>query len=125
MQENKHCPTSKSIALVSASIPVKVASNCGTDSCVVRAQTISDSVELQRLRQPVIVTITGADTVCVGNEVTLTASGADSYQWSTGSTNAITEVTYPTTTYHVTGTTSDGCSGEAEHTITFVAQGCG
>ena len=120
LQENKHCPTSKSIALVSASIPVKVASNCGTDSCVVRAQTISDSVELQRLRQPVIVTITGADTVCVGNEVTLTASGADSYQWSTGSTNAITEVTYPTTTYHVTGTTSDGCSGEAEHTITFV-----
>ena len=120
LQENKNCPQLLSEASIYAEIPVDVASECGTNTCRVRARTERVAVELNRLLQPVIVTITGADTVCVGNEVTLTASGADSYQWSTGSTNATTEVTYPTSTYHVTGTTSDGCSGEAEHTITFV-----
>ena len=120
VQENINCPQLLSEASIYAEIPVDVASECGTDICRVRARTERVSVELNRLRQPVVITIAGADTVCVGNEVMLTASGADSYQWSTGSTNATTEVTYPTSTYHVTGTTSEGCSGEAEHTITFV-----
>ncbi|MCQ2959760.1 MAG: hypothetical protein MJ198_06180, partial [Bacteroidales bacterium] len=120
VQENKNCPQLLSEASIYAEIPVDVASECGTNTCRVRARTERVSVELNRLRQPVVITIAGADIVCVGNEVTLTASGADSYQWNTGSTNATTEVTYPTSTYHVIGTTSDGCSGEAEHTITFV-----
>ena len=122
LQENKLCPKLASKAFVNVNLPTRVASACGTgvDSCDVSVQTDDTEVVLKRMQQSVTITITGADTVCVGNEVTLTASGADSYQWNTGSTNAITEVTYPTTTYHVTGTTSDGCSGEAEHTITFV-----
>lgn len=122
LQENKLCPQQASKALIYVNMPARIASACGTDidSCDVSVQTNEFDVELKRMQQPVTITITGADTVCVGNEVTLTASGADSYQWNTGSTNAITEVTYPTTTYHVTGTTSDGCSGEAEHTITFI-----
>jgi len=48
--------------------------------------------------------------ICIGNSSILTATGADSYQWNTGETNASITVTPSTnTTYTVTGT-SAGCS---------------
>ena len=79
------------------------------------------------------VTISGAESVCAGSSATLTASGADSYNWTidyTGATNipslfeqsgATIEV-QPTqsTTYIVTGTT-DGCSATASHTVNVKA----
>ena len=47
--------------------------------------------------------------ICIGNSSILTATGADSYQWNTGETNASITVTPSTnTTYTVTGT-SAGC----------------
>jgi len=118
VQENKPCPKD-SKAFAYAEVPIEVGSDCGTETCTVRAQTDSDTIELQRLRQPVIVTITGDDTVCVGNEVILTASGANSYIWDDNTTGATISVAYPKTTYHVTGYV-DECSDTAEHTITFV-----
>ncbi|MEM6398512.1 MAG: proprotein convertase P-domain-containing protein [Bacteroidota bacterium] len=64
------------------------------------------------------VSISGPTEVCPGDPVTLTASGADSYSWSTGATTAsITEVPLITTTYTVTGTTN-GCSTTEEITVT-------
>ena len=50
--------------------------------------------------------------LCNGDTVTLTASGADTYLWSTGETTASITVT-PTsnTVYTVTGTTNAGCVG--------------
>jgi hypothetical protein len=50
-------------------------------------------------------------TICVGNAAWLTASGATTYSWNSGSTTQNISVT-PTssTTYTVTGTTN-GCSG--------------
>lgn len=118
VQENKPCPKD-SKAFAYAEVPIEVGSDCGTETCTVRAQTDCDTIELQRLRQPVIVTITGDDTVCVGNEVILTASGANSYIWDDNTTGATISVAYPKTTYHVTGYV-DECSDTAEHTITFV-----
>ena len=120
LQENKRCPNLESIAEIYAEIPVEVASDCGTETCLVRARTERNKLPLQRLNQPVTITISGADTVCQSAEEILTASGADNYVWDDGNSTATTTVTYPTTTYHVVGTTTEGCTGEAEHTIVFV-----
>ena len=57
-----------------------------------------------------VVTISGNTHINRYESTTLTASGASSYVWSTGShNNAITVSPVVTTTYSVTGTT-DGCS---------------
>lgn len=63
------------------------------------------------------VAISGNTNIYSGESTTLTASGADSYIWSTGETTASITV-YPseTTTYSVVGT-SNGCEGEAEVTV--------
>ena len=62
-------------------------------------------------------TIEGNTTITQGESTTLTASGADSYVWSTGETTAsITVSPEETTTYSVVGT-KDGCEGSAEITV--------
>ncbi|MES2591474.1 MAG: PKD domain-containing protein [Bacteroidota bacterium] len=59
-----------------------------------------------------------SETICSGQTATLTASGATTYVWSTGSTdNSITENPASTDSYTVTGT-SGGCSGTAVATVT-------
>lgn len=65
----------------------------------------------------VTVAATPSTTICTGNSVTLTASGADTYAWDNGITNA-TPFTPPvgSTTYTVTGT-SNGCTNTATSTI--------
>ena len=63
------------------------------------------------------VTISGNTNIYSGEGATLTASGADTYLWSTGETTASITV-YPsaTATYSVVGTTN-GCDDEAEVTV--------
>lgn len=57
------------------------------------------------------------NTICSGSSVTLTASGASSYSWSSGQTSAaITVSPTATTTYTVTGVTS--CTATASVTVT-------
>ncbi len=57
------------------------------------------------------ITISGNDTICQGDNTTLTASGGTSYTWSTGANgNSITVSPATTTTYIVTGTDANGCS---------------
>lgn len=57
-------------------------------------------------------------TLCSGNQATLTASGANSYTWSTSSTNSSIIVS-PTisTQYTVIGTSAQGCSASAVSTV--------
>ena len=63
------------------------------------------------------VVIEGDNEISSGESVTLTASGADTYLWSTGETSAsITVSPTETTTYSVVGTTN-GCEGNAEFTV--------
>jgi hypothetical protein len=58
------------------------------------------------------ITITSPTAICLGNSAVISANGASSYTWSTGSI-ALNIVVSPTTTasYSVTGTNSVGCVG--------------
>ncbi len=56
------------------------------------------------------------DAICPGQTVTLTASGAESYEWSTGQTTASITVN-SAGTYTVTGTDEHGCTATASKTL--------
>lgn len=58
-----------------------------------------------------------ATTICVGDQVTLTGSGATSYTWDNGVTNGVAFTPTATTTYSVTGT-SGSCTDNDQITIT-------
>ncbi|MBU0763870.1 MAG: gliding motility-associated C-terminal domain-containing protein [Bacteroidetes bacterium] len=58
--------------------------------------------------------ITGVDSVCPGNSVTLTATGGSTFIWTTGETTATITITPDTTTsYSVTVTNINGCTDTA------------
>lgn len=57
-------------------------------------------------------------TICLGEAITLTASGGITYTWSNGVVNGQSFVPSVTTTYTVTGTDANGCSATATVTIT-------
>jgi hypothetical protein len=64
------------------------------------------------------VTISGSNTVCNGQAVNLTAGGASTYSWNTGSTSStIAPTPTTTTTYSVIGS-SGSCSNTAVTTVT-------
>ena len=66
------------------------------------------------------VTIAGDTQINAGESTTLTASGADSYVWSTGETTAsITVEPSETTKYSVVGT-KNGCDNEVEVTVNVI-----
>lgn len=71
-------------------------------------------------------TITASSTlpdICVGSTATLSASGASTYNWSTGESSAsITVSPTSSSTYTVTGTNSDGCTGSATITVNVYEQ---
>lgn len=56
-------------------------------------------------------------TVCEGTNVTLTGSGASSYTWTGGITNGVPFNALSTTTYTVTGTAANGCTGTSTVTV--------
>jgi hypothetical protein len=63
------------------------------------------------------VAIAGAPYFCEGRDTALTASGADTYRWSTGQTTAGIAAG-AAGTYAVAGTDRYGCTGTAQATIT-------
>jgi len=69
-----------------------------------------DSVFVKVNPRPVV-QISGSNHVCAGSAQTLTASGANSYQWSTGEVGSDISIAPTTnTTYSVTGYDTNGCS---------------
>jgi len=62
------------------------------------------------------ITINGNTTICEGSSTTLTASGADSYIWSTGDNTASANIS-AFGIYTVTGTSIAGCSNTANVTV--------
>ncbi|MCZ8284251.1 MAG: PKD domain-containing protein, partial [Bacteroidia bacterium] len=66
-----------------------------------------------------VIFIGGSTVTCSGQSATLTASGASTYTWSTGSTsNSISVSPTAATVYTVTGQGSNGCTADASQTVT-------
>lgn len=81
----------------------------------------SATIEVNILQTPGVV-ITGDLEICVDEEATLTASGGDSFLWSTGQTTSqITVHPDETTTYSVTVTSNNGC--ESVSSVQVVVHG--
>lgn len=83
----------------------------------------SDTISLNVLQAPTV--DAGPDTsVCPGDPVTLSASGADTYNWSNGLSNGTTFVPPATSTYTVIGTHSNSCQDTDQVTVTINPLGC-
>lgn len=61
-------------------------------------------------------------TICEGEEIVLSGSGADSYSWDNGVVDGSPFVPGSTTTYTVTGTDANGCENTATVTVTLTPQ---
>ncbi len=67
------------------------------------------------------VTVTSS-LICLGSSTTLTATGGETYQWSTGQNGATISVNpSSTTTYTVTVTDTNGCSATASASVEVVS----
>ncbi len=66
---------------------------------------------------PQVVANTTSTSICAGEEVTLTGSGATSYSWSGGVTDGVAFAPNATDTYTVTGTDANGCSASASVSV--------
>ena len=76
------------------------------------------------ITEPAPVTVNaGSDiTICDGNSVTLSGSGANSYSWDNGITDGVAFIPgLGITTYTVTGTDADGCSNTDDIVVTVNA----
>ena len=69
---------------------------------------VSTVVTVSVLTPPAL-TVSGIFVICSGNTTTLTAQGATSYTWSTGSTANVTAVSPSATTNYTVSATSFGC----------------
>jgi len=81
---------------------------------------VSQSVVITQDTSSVVVTITATATelTCDIDQITLTASGADTYEWSTGEAGPSIVVSTPGN-YEVTGTTTNGCEDVDQEIITI------
>jgi PKD repeat protein len=88
----------------------------GTD---INGCTNSGTVTITVYQLPTV-TVTGNNTICEGDTLTLTGGGASSYDWLPNgqTTVSITEVPNTSTTYTVTGTDAFGCSNTATYGVT-------
>ncbi|HRY97713.1 MAG TPA: hypothetical protein P5550_01520 [Bacteroidales bacterium] len=76
--------------------------------------------QLSVLEDPVV-DASGDGLLCLGSCVTMHATGAQNYVWSTGAqTSFLTMCPSQSTTYYVTGTASNGCPGADSVTITVL-----
>jgi hypothetical protein len=79
---------------------------------------VSNIVSVNVMPTPAVI-IQGTDNINYGQSTTLTASGADFYEWSTGDSIASISVCPTTvTSYTVTGTSLYGCTGTSSVTVT-------
>ena len=102
--------------------PTHIFSSSGSFEVRVIAGTqpeCADTVVRTVVVNPTPLVVVNSPTICEGEEVVLTASGADSYVWSTGEiTPTITVSPTGTTSYTLTGTT-DLCSFDTTATVTI------
>lgn len=69
---------------------------------------------------PTIQASASSASVCLGDPITLTATGGLSYNWSNGIQNGIQFVPNSSATYTVIGTDANGCTGTSNVSITVI-----
>ncbi len=67
---------------------------------------------------PAVITITPPPKLCIGDSITLTATGGPSYKWSNGATTSSITVKPGTTTTYTVVVTKNGCVDSATTTVT-------
>ena len=82
--------------------------------------TVTDQVSVNGLATP---SINGGDdqTICAGESIVLYATGGITYTWSNGVVNNVPFIPSVSGTYTVSGTGSNGCSGQDAVTVTVNA----
>lgn len=81
--------------------------------------TASATVTVNVISSPNVTISATSTEICLGGSVTLTGSGATSFEWNNGLGNGSTQVVTPTetTTYSVLGSNGGECDGSASITI--------
>lgn len=85
----------------------------GTGACGTASATISVLVNAL----PVVTANASSTVVCFGGTVTLSGSGALTYNWSGGISNNLPFAPFSTTTYALIGTDANGCQNTASKTV--------
>jgi hypothetical protein len=78
----------------------------------------SNALEIVVNELPVLVVDATSTEICLGELITLTADGADMFEWNNNVENGVEFAPEESATYVVLGTNSTGCSAELEITIT-------
>lgn len=95
----------------SSAISVSPSSNTNYTVTVTDANGCVNSDNVTVIVNPIPAVNAGADqSVCLGNSLTLSGSGAQNYVWDNGITNGIAFTLSSTTAFTVTGTDANGCS---------------
>ena len=117
---------SPSYGLSSVSISNPIATPTVTTTYTVTVKdhsnsTVTDAVTITVNTVPTVIITPDSTSICLGNSVSLNASGANTYKWSNNAvTNTITVNPAITTVYTVTGTNSFGCTNTASAIVTVV-----
>jgi gliding motility-associated-like protein len=80
--------------------------------------SFSDTLIITENPIPTVTASASNSVICNGNSTTLTASGANTYTWTSGVTNGANFTPTTTATYSVIGTSAAGCTNTAVTTIT-------
>ena len=103
-----------------ATTPSINVSAAGTYSAVVSNGTCSatsNALTVQVMALPNVGATASATSICAGQSVTLTGSGANTYTWNQGVTNGVAFTPSTTNTYTVTGTGANGCTNTASFQV--------
>ncbi|MFK7903699.1 MAG: PKD domain-containing protein, partial [Chitinophagales bacterium] len=108
-----------STGAITKRIPVTPTENTTYSVVVTDDNGCTGSAEITiTVNPPIIADISGNLEICTGGNTTLTASGGNTYHWSTNSNNAaITTNPTENTIYTVTVTNAEGCSDTEQVTV--------
>ena len=86
----------------------------------VNSNNCSNTANVIVIVNPLPIVLVSGGTMCAGSSITLNASGANTYTWSSGLGNGISKAVNPTKTitYTVTGTDVNSCSNTTNSIIT-------
>lgn len=96
------------VAFVPASTATYTVTGTDANGC-----SNTDQIEVVVNSLPTVAANVDDDSICPGDEVVLTGSGASTYIWDNGVSDGVAIVPSATTNYTVTGTDSNGCENTA------------